>query len=88
MRKLESLALFDFRILNFFTIFIFWLDKVMSKLLKRKFIPETALHCLQFMGGSRGSLIAMIVFKHKIKKKFVTRTIIISLLHFLIDLLN
>lgn len=42
-------------------------DKVLAKLHRRR-IPETALLCCALLGGSAGALLAMVLFRHKIRK--------------------
>lgn len=42
-------------------------DKAMAKLHRRR-IPEVALLCCALLGGSAGALLAMALFRHKIRK--------------------
>jgi len=54
--------------INIFTLFIFIIDKYHS-IKDRKRVPELSLYFFSFAGGILGALIAMIVTKHKIRKK-------------------
>lgn len=42
-------------------------DKALAKLHRRR-VPETALLCCALLGGSAGALLAMALFRHKIRK--------------------
>lgn len=54
-------------LINFFSFIIFGLDKRKAVLHQRR-IPETTLLGISFLGGSIGSIIAMLIFRHKISK--------------------
>ncbi|UMQ42850.1 DUF1294 domain-containing protein [Chryseobacterium sp. Y16C] len=54
-------------LINFFSFVIFGLDKRKAILHQRR-IPETTLLGISFLGGSIGSIIAMLIFRHKISK--------------------
>lgn len=42
-------------------------DKALARLHRRR-VPETALLCCALLGGSAGALLAMTLFRHKIRK--------------------
>lgn len=42
-------------------------DKALARLHRRR-VPETALLCCALLGGSAGALLAMALFRHKIRK--------------------
>lgn len=55
-------------------------DKIQAILKKRR-IPEMTLLSLIPIGGSIGTILGIIIFKHKIKKKkFIILSILLSLL--------
>ena len=57
--------------INVITFFLFLIDKV--KAVKGKFrIRESTLLSLSFIGGALGGLLAMIICRHKIRKKAFT----------------
>ena len=63
-------------IINLISFVLFFIDKQKSKRDKWR-IKENTLHFVSFLGGTPGSIAAMILFHHKTKKpKFVMITII------------
>jgi len=54
--------------INVFTFLLFVIDKYHS-IKERKRVPEMSLHFFSIAGGVFGAFIAMIVAKHKIRKK-------------------
>ncbi|WP_426278396.1 DUF1294 domain-containing protein [Chryseobacterium sp. S-02] len=54
-------------IINLFSFIIFGLDKRNSVFHRRR-IPETSLLGISFLGGSIGSIAAIVIFRHKISK--------------------
>ncbi|KIC62814.1 DUF1294 domain-containing protein [Chryseobacterium taiwanense] len=54
-------------LINFFSFVIFGLDKRKS-IVHRRRIPETTLLGISFLGGTIGSIAAMLIFRHKISK--------------------
>ena len=68
--------MFYLLIMNLISFALFFADKQKSKRDKWR-IKESTLHFVSFMGGTLGSIAAMILFHHKTKKpKFVIITII------------
>ena len=68
--------MFYLLIINLISFALFFADKQKSKRDKWR-IKESTLHLVSFMGGTLGSIAAMISFHHKTKKpKFVIITII------------
>ena len=68
--------MFYLLIINLISFVLFFEDKQKSKKDKWR-IKESTLHLVSFMGGTPGSIVAMILFHHKTKKpKFVLITII------------
>lgn len=66
--------------INIFTFLLLVIDKIYS-LKDRKRVPEMSLHFFSVAGGVFGALLAMLVAKHKIKKKmFLSIQILISFL--------
>jgi uncharacterized membrane protein YsdA (DUF1294 family) len=55
-------------LLNIFTFFLFIIDKYYS-LHERKRVPEATLYFLSAAGGVYAECIAMVLLKHKIRKK-------------------
>jgi uncharacterized membrane protein YsdA (DUF1294 family) len=56
-------------IINLFTFIAFGWDKRLSIKHKRR-IPESTLLGLTFIGGTVGAALGMIIFRHKISKKY------------------
>jgi len=54
--------------INLFTFLLFAIDKYHS-IKDKKRVPEMSLHFFSIAGGVFGALIAMIITKHKIRKK-------------------
>ncbi len=68
-------------VLSFITFFLFGLDKIKA-IKKMRRIKETTLFLFSFLGGFVGSFLAMILFRHKIKKiKFLLMYIFLVLIH-------
>lgn len=66
-----------FIIINFISFMIYGIDKY--KATKNKYrIPELTLLLTTILGGFIGSAFSMILFKHKLSKKYFIITIIIS----------
>lgn len=60
----------------------FFIDKLLSKLSKKKRIPETCLLFLTFIGGVVGSLLGKLVCAHKTRKiKFWICTLLAFAIH-------
>lgn len=55
-------------VINLFTFIIFGWDKRLSIKHKRR-IPESTLLGVTFVGGTLGSVLGMLIFRHKISKK-------------------
>ena len=67
-------------IINIISLTIMGYDKIQAILKKRR-IPEITLLSLIPIGGSIGTILGIIIFKHKIKKKkFIILSILLSLL--------
>jgi uncharacterized membrane protein YsdA (DUF1294 family) len=63
----KKYILIYFVFINLLSFILFYLDK--RKAIKDKWrIKERTLHLSSFMGGSLGSILAMYMFHHKIKK--------------------
>ncbi len=62
--KIINLYLITINIISFF---IMGFDKLLAIIKKRR-ISEFTLLTLSIFGGSVGAILAMIIFKHKIKK--------------------
>ncbi len=58
-----------FLIINLFSFFVYGIDKFFA-LCKRRRIKESLLLTLSFIGGFFGSILGMIIFRHKIRKKY------------------
>jgi len=54
--------------INIFTFFLFIIDKYYS-LKERERVPEMSLHFFSFAGGVLGAFLAMLIARHKIKKR-------------------
>ncbi len=54
--------------INIFTFLVFLIDKYHS-VKKRKRVPEISLHFFSIAGGVFGAFLAILVAKHKIRKK-------------------
>ncbi len=54
--------------INLVTFFLFIIDKYHS-IKDRKRVPEISLHFFSFAGGFIGAFLAMILAKHKVRKK-------------------
>lgn len=53
--------------LNALAFALYGWDKALAQLHRRR-IPEVALLCCALLGGSAGALLAMALFRHKIRK--------------------
>ena len=75
--------MFYLLIINLISFALFFADKQKSKRDKWR-IKESTLHFVSFIGGTPGSIAAMILFHHKTKKpKFVIITIIVLIFNIL-----
>ena len=66
--KLETLLLTYLLLINILSFALFAIDKIKAKRKKWR-ISEKILLSISIIGGAIGSLIAMVVFKHKLSKK-------------------
>lgn len=66
-------------IINLISFVLFFIDKQKSKRDKWR-IKESTLHFVSFLGGTLGSIAAMILFHHKTKKPMFVMITIIALL--------
>ncbi|MFA6983987.1 MAG: DUF1294 domain-containing protein [Sedimentibacter sp.] len=66
-------------IINLISFVLFFIDKQKSKRDKWR-IKESTLHFVSFLGGTLGSITAMILFHHKTKKPMFVMITIIALL--------
>lgn len=64
----EVYLLIYLAIINFLSFIMFGIDKGKAKR-KEWRIPESSLFGVSILGGAIGSLIGMVVFKHKLSKK-------------------
>lgn len=73
-------------VLSLITFFIFGIDKYKAINQKGKRvdrIPEKTLFLFSFLGGTFGAVLAMVLFRHKIKKgEFLIKFFIVSLVQF------
>ncbi len=71
-------------IINLISFIIFFVDK--RKSIKNKWrIKENTLHLLSLIGGVYGSIVAMLLFRHKVKKpKFCIITAIALIINIFI----
>lgn len=60
-------ALIYLVIINLLSFIMFYIDKKKAKRDKWR-IKESTLHLLSFLGGTVGSIVAMVLFHHKTKK--------------------
>lgn len=73
-------------VLSLITFFLFGIDKY--KAIKQKGnnisrISEKTLFLFSFLGGTFGAIVAMVLFRHKIKKgEFLIKFFIVSLVQF------
>lgn len=76
--------IYYFVIINIYAFIVMGYDKIKAKLKKYR-ITERYLMTLAFMGGSFGVLIAMLLFRHKIRtKKFFIGVPFIIVLHLIL----
>ena len=70
MKEIDTLFLYYLLALNTITFFIYGYDKAIALYMAKKLsrVSEHTLLIFALLGGSIGSLIAMFVFRHKIKK--------------------
>jgi uncharacterized membrane protein YsdA (DUF1294 family) len=71
--------MFYLLIINLISFALFFIDKQKSKRDKWR-IKESTLHFVSFLGGTLGSIAAMILFHHKTKKPMFVMITIIALL--------
>lgn len=64
----EIFLLSYFLIVNIISFILFAIDKNKAKRKKWR-IPEVTLLTTSFLGGATGSLMSMVLFKHKLSKK-------------------
>ena len=70
-----------FIIINIYAFIVMGYDKIKAKLKKYR-ITERYLMTLAFIGGSFGVLLAMLIFRHKIRtKKFFIGVPVIIVIH-------
>lgn len=70
-----------FVLINIISFFLFFIDKQKAKREKWR-IKEKTLHISSFLGGTLGSIAAMILFHHKTKKPaFVVITVLALILN-------
>jgi len=75
--NISTFALYYFIFINIFSFFIYLYDKVKA-IKNRQRVSEKSLHILSVIGGFIGSLLSMMIFRHKIKKiKFMVVYMII-----------
>ncbi|NLV88008.1 MAG: DUF1294 domain-containing protein [Tissierellia bacterium] len=65
------MLLIYFALINIISFLLFAIDKIKAKKNQWR-IPESTLILVSFLGGGTGSLIGMVVFKHKLSKKKFT----------------
>jgi len=68
IKKIDPIFLIFYCFFSVLTFFVYWWDKVKSKI-KEWRTPENTLHFLAFIGGWPGALIAQRVLHHKSRKK-------------------
>jgi uncharacterized membrane protein YsdA (DUF1294 family) len=71
--------MFYLLIINLISFALYFIDKQKSKRDKWR-IKESTLHFVSFLGGTLGSIAAMILFHHKTKKPMFVMITIIALL--------
>lgn len=72
--------------INVISMFLYGIDKFLA-ISKLRRISENTLLFISVIGGSVGSLLSMIVFRHKIRKsKFVIINVLFSLIYLYIYL--
>ncbi|MDO4620704.1 MAG: DUF1294 domain-containing protein [Lachnospiraceae bacterium] len=54
---------------NIMAVLIYGLDKAKAKMHRWR-IPEKVLFAIAFAGGALGALLAMYLFRHKVRKKY------------------
>ena len=76
--------MYYFALINIFAFVVMGYDKIKAKL-KRYRVTERVIMTLAFIGGSFGVLLAMLVFRHKIRtKKFFIGVPVIIALHLIL----
>lgn len=76
--------MYYFAIINIYAFIVMGYDKIKAKL-KRYRVTERFIMTLAFIGGSFGVLLAMLVFRHKIRtKKFFIGVPVIIALHLIL----
>ena len=68
-------------LINLITFIAYWADKIKARRNSRR-VPEKTLHLLALVGGVWGAVTAMLLVRHKTKKKsFFILTILITILN-------
>lgn len=82
----ELIFMWYLLIINIISFFTFGIDKSKSEKDKWR-IKESAMIILSALGGSSGSIIGMVIFKHKInKRKFYIGIPVIFLINKIVEL--
>lgn len=68
-----------FALINVISFILFFIDKQKAKRDRRR-IRERTLHISSFLGGSIGSIAAMILFRHKTKKPVFVAVTVLALI--------
>lgn len=85
----DSLLYSYLLLINFSSFILFGTDKLIAKkkipsFIKKNRISEKSLHLASLFGGTPGSILAMVIFRHKTKKiKFIFTTFSIALMQLL-----
>jgi len=68
-------------LINLITFIVYWVDKIKARRNSWR-VPEKTLHLLALVGGVWGAIAAMVLVRHKTKKKsFFLLTILITILN-------
>jgi len=68
-------------LINLITFILYWADKIKARRNSRR-VPEKTLHLFALVGGVWGAITAMLLVRHKTKKKsFFLLTILITILN-------
>lgn len=80
MPQLNTIIISFVMLVNLLTFILFTIDKIKAKQGKYR-IPEKVLLGFTLLGGSIGSIVAMIIWRHKIaKRSFVVKMILIIII--------